>query len=36
MSRDVTIDLAEHVITTLRAHEAELRQAGIQRMQGGH
>lgn len=27
-----TIDLAEHVIATLRAHEAELRQAGIRRL----
>ena len=25
-------DLAEHVIATLRAHEAELRQAGIRRL----
>jgi predicted nucleotidyltransferase len=27
-----TIDLAEHVIAALRAHEAELRQAGIRRL----
>jgi len=27
-----TTDLAERVIATLRAHEAELRQAGIQRL----
>ena len=27
-----TIDLAEHVIATLRAHEAELRHAGIRRL----
>ena len=27
-----TIDLAEHVIATLRAHEAELRQAGIRHL----
>jgi predicted nucleotidyltransferase len=28
----VTIDLAEHVIAILRAHETELRQAGIMRL----
>ena len=27
-----TIDLAERVITTLRAHEAELRRAGIRHL----
>jgi uncharacterized protein len=27
-----TIDLAEHVIATLRAHEVELRQAGIRHL----
>ena len=27
-----TIDLADHVIATLRAHEAELRRAGIRRV----
>jgi predicted nucleotidyltransferase len=27
-----TANLAEHVITTLRAHEAELRRAGIRRL----
>jgi predicted nucleotidyltransferase len=27
-----TIDLAEHVIAALRAHEAELRRAGIRRL----
>src|SRR5271168_5574955 len=31
MSTTVT-DLAEHVIATLRAHETELRQAGIRRL----
>jgi predicted nucleotidyltransferase len=29
MSTTTTADLAEHVIATLRAHETELRQAGI-------
>ena len=29
MSTTSTTDLAEHVIATLRAHEAELRKAGI-------
>ena len=28
----IAIDLAEHVIATLRAHEAELRLAGIRRL----
>jgi predicted nucleotidyltransferase len=32
MSTATTTDLAEHVIATLRAHEAELRQAGICRL----
>jgi predicted nucleotidyltransferase len=32
MSTTTTTDLAEHVIATLRAHEAELRQAGIRRL----
>lgn len=32
MSTTTTNDLAEHVIATLRAHEAELRQAGIRRL----
>jgi uncharacterized protein len=32
MSTTATTDLAEHVIATLRAHEAELRQAGISRL----
>jgi uncharacterized protein len=32
MSTTTTPDLAEHVIATLRAHEAELRQAGIRRL----
>ena len=32
MSTTTAPDLAEHVIATLRAHEAELRQAGIRRL----
>lgn len=32
MSTTTTTDLAEHVIATLRAHEAELRRAGIRRL----
>lgn len=32
MSDSSPIDLAEHVIATLRAHEAELRAAGIQHL----
>src|ERR1700676_3448986 len=32
MSTTTTLDLAEHVIATLRAHEAELRQGGIRRL----
>jgi predicted nucleotidyltransferase len=32
MSTTTTPDLAEHVIAALRAHEAELRQAGIRRL----
>lgn len=32
MSTTTTTDLAEHVISTLRAHEAELRQAGIRHL----
>jgi predicted nucleotidyltransferase len=28
----ITTDLADHVIATLRAHEAELRQAGVRRL----
>jgi len=32
MSTTTASDLAEHVIATLRAHEAELRQAGICRL----
>jgi len=32
MSTKTTIDSAESVITTLRAHETELRQAGIRRL----
>ena len=32
MSTTTSTDLAEHVIATLRAHEAELRQAGIRRL----
>ena len=32
MSTTTTTDLAEHVIATLRAHEAELRQAGIRHL----
>lgn len=32
MSTTTTADLAEQVITTLRAHEAELRAAGIARL----
>ncbi len=32
MPTTTTIDLAEHVIAILRAHEPELRQAGIRRM----
>ena len=32
MSATTTSDLAEHVLATLRAHEAELRQAGIRRL----
>lgn len=32
MSTTTTIDLAEHVIAILRAHEPELRQAGIRRL----
>jgi uncharacterized protein len=32
MSTTTTPDLAEHVIAVLRAHEAELRQAGIRRL----
>ena len=32
MSTTTTTDLAEHVIATLRAHEAEQRQAGIRRL----
>jgi uncharacterized protein len=32
MSTTTTPDLAEHVIATLRAHETELRQAGIRRL----
>ncbi len=32
MSTTTTNDLAEHVIAILRAHEAELRQAGIRRL----
>lgn len=32
MSMTTAADLAGHVIATLRAHEAELRQAGIRRL----
>ncbi len=32
MGTTTTIDLAKHVIATLRAHEAELRHAGIRRL----
>ena len=32
MSTSTTIDLTEHVIATLRAHEAELRRAGIRHL----
>jgi predicted nucleotidyltransferase len=32
MSTTTTPDLAEHVIATLRAHEMELRRAGIRRL----
>jgi len=32
MNTTTTINLAEHVIATLRVHEAELRQAGIRRL----
>jgi predicted nucleotidyltransferase len=32
MSTTTTTDLAEQVIATLRAHEAELRKAGIRRL----
>jgi hypothetical protein len=32
MSTTTTTDVAEQVIATLRAHEAELRQAGIRRL----
>lgn len=32
MSKTTTTDLAEHVIATLRAHEMELREAGIRRL----
>lgn len=32
MSATITSDLAKHVLATLRAHEAELRQAGIRRL----
>ena len=32
MSTTSTTDLAEHVIATLRAHEAELRKAGIRHL----
>jgi uncharacterized protein len=32
MSTTTTPDLAEHVIATLRAHETELRRAGIRRL----
>jgi predicted nucleotidyltransferase len=32
MSTTTASELAEHVIATLRAHEAELRQAGIRRL----
>jgi uncharacterized protein len=32
MSTTTTSDLAEHVIVTLRAHEAELRRAGIRHL----
>jgi predicted nucleotidyltransferase len=32
MSTTTASDLAEHVIATLRAHESELRQAGIRRL----
>jgi uncharacterized protein len=32
MSTTTTPDLAEHVIATLRAHERELRRAGIRRL----
>ncbi len=32
MSTTTASDLAEHVIATLRAHEAELRHAGIRRL----
>jgi predicted nucleotidyltransferase len=32
MSSTPTTGLADHVIATLRAHEAELRQAGIRRL----
>jgi len=32
MSTTTTTDLAEHVISTLRAHESELRNAGILRL----
>lgn len=32
MSTTPTIDQAEYVIATLRAHEADLRQAGIRRL----
>ena len=32
MSKAIASNLAEHVIATLRAHEVELRQAGIHRL----
>lgn len=32
MTSSTTTDLANHVITALRAHEAELRDAGIRRL----
>jgi predicted nucleotidyltransferase len=32
MSTTITTDLAEHVIATLRAHEVELRKAGIRHL----
>ncbi|MBV9537305.1 MAG: nucleotidyltransferase domain-containing protein [Acidisphaera sp.] len=32
MSTTITTTLAEHVVATLRAHEAELRRAGIRRL----
>ena len=32
MSTTTTTDMAEHVIVTLRAHEAELRRAGVRHL----